>query len=120
MILSSDHFMMKPCMKEMLRTIANRCVLILIFLGEFINSDQRPNVIKGNRKSHMTKWLKTMFLQENRSCDSAKLRNHDFYLKSNERNCGNDDQYGQPSFNDKKIRSQFYQVCKPYLIDFYY
>ena len=110
---------MQPRMKQMLQTIVNLSVLMWVFGGESVKSDQRPNTVKENMKSHMIRWLKTMFPYENGSCESAKLIYHDSCLKNNERNCGHDDRYSQSYYGDKKIRSLFYQVIKIWLLEFY-
>ena len=102
----------------MLRTIGNMSVLMWVFGWQSIKCDQRPNTIKENMKSHMIRWLKTMFPCENGLCEGAKLIDHDSYLKNIERNCRHDDQYGQPYYSDKKIRSIFYQVIKIQLLEF--
>ena len=115
----SDHSVMKPRMKQMLRTIVNLWVLMWVFGWESIKCDQRPYNIKENMKSNMIRWLKTMFPREKGSCEGAKLRYHDSCLQNNERNCGHDDQYGQPYDGEKKIRSIFYQVIKPQLLEFH-
>ena len=103
---------MKPLMNQMLQTIVNLSVLMWVFGGESVENDQRPTIIKENMESHMVRWLKTMFPCENGSCESAQLLCHESYLKNNEHSCGNDDQYDQRYYSDKKIRSIFYQVIK--------
>ena len=120
LICFSDHSVMKPRMKQMLRAIVNLSVLMLVFGWESKKCEQRPNTIKENKKSHMIRWLKTMFPCENSSCESAELIYHDSYLKNNERNCGHDDQYGQPYYGDKTLRSIFYQVTKLQLLELYF
>ena len=109
---------MKPRMKQMLRAIVNLSVLMLVFGWKSKKCEQRPKTIKENKKSHMIRWLKTMFPYENGSCESAKLIYHDSCLKNNERNCGHDDRYSQSYYGDKKIRSLFYQVIKIWLLEF--
>ena len=111
---------MKPRMKQMLRTIVNLCVLMSVFWGDFVTSDRGPNIKREGMKIPMIRWLKTMFPCENDPCENAKFRYNDSYLKNNERNCGHDDQYGQPYYGDKKLRSIFYQVTKLQLLELYF
>ena len=116
----SDHSVMKPRMKQMLQTIVNISVLMWVFGGESVKSDLRPNTVNENMKSHMIRWLKTMFPYENGSCESAESIYHDSCLKNNELHCGYDDQYRQPHYGDKKIRSIFYQVIRLQLLEYYF